>query len=159
MSFTGKEYLSVFFVPIAIGSILGIYGYYNTDVPLKRWNENITWDNWPSWLKGIFVLWPSFYPMLFFFKTIYYINVDESFASLDSLVNMIFFALGLWMINFVILGSVWILLNIIAFYGKKKSRGSKRTTDIDETENGSRPKKERTVIEKKKKILRKKEDK
>jgi len=98
--------------------------------------------------------------MLYFFQGIYHSNVGDSFEIIGFFMAIIYVSIGLWMTNFVILGLVWISINIISFFGKKRSKNVKDSLDSDKLEEKreDRRKENKQVLKKKKRTLLKKKD-
>ncbi len=86
---------------------------------LLHLSERIRWKNWPTWLKGIFLFWPSLGPAyLFITRTPIPTDgtgeIETILANLEYQNYFIVVFLGLWSINLVVLGIVWIIGGLIS---------------------------------------------
>ncbi|MFP4051462.1 MAG: hypothetical protein ACLFVB_06955 [Thermoplasmata archaeon] len=73
--------------------------------------EMIKWENWPLWLKGFFILWPSIGPAFYFIQGTPEQSGDELvniWYKLEYQTELIYYFIGLWTINLVVLGGIWI---------------------------------------------------
>jgi len=82
-------------------------------------SERVKWNNWPTWLKGLFLFWPSLGPAyLFITRTpVPTETTDEATVLLTNLEYQNYFIavfIGLWSINLVILGITWTLGTLVS---------------------------------------------
>ncbi|MGM0510362.1 MAG: hypothetical protein ACQESD_04460 [Thermoplasmatota archaeon] len=111
-------------------------------------SEKGEWRNWPLWLKGIFVLWPSLSTAYLFLMDTP--GIEGSGDILTVLQNIeyqnyfISYFVGFWAINLVLLGVGWILVSVVSEVGRdKKISKSKR-------EKVGKDKKKKPILLKKK---------
>jgi len=82
-------------------------------------SEKLKWSNWPIWLKGFFLLWPSLGPAyLFLTKTP---TPTEGEAELHTIMTnleyqnyFIVVFIGFWSINLILLGLTWVIGSLIS---------------------------------------------
>jgi len=131
---------------------------------LLHLSRNIKWENWPTWLKGVFLFWPSLGPAyLFIVKTPF---PTEGTADLSTLMTNIEYQnyfisvfIGMWSINLVILGLTWILGSLISesYRSYLRKKGEFPKAKIRLTKDGKKFKKIRSKSRNKKlRKLRKK---
>ncbi len=86
---------------------------------LLHLSEDIKWEKWPTWLKGLYLFWPSLGPA-FLFLTRTPLPTDGTGELSTILANIeyqnyfISIFLGLWAINLVILGLTWLVGGVIS---------------------------------------------
>ncbi len=95
---------------------------------LTRW-DMIKWENWPLWLKGFFIFWPSIGPAFYFIQGAPEEGTEELlniWNKIEYQTELIYYFIGLWAINLVILGAIWIIAGMAnsseSFEEKKKIR-------------------------------------
>ncbi len=128
----------------------------SSDVSLSKKGE---WGNWPLWLKGIFVLWPSLSTAYLFLTDIPGIEGSGDMSVILRNVEyqnyFISYFVGFWAINLVLLGIGWIIVSMISGIsgsGRKKSKKKvrkKRASD-KKTSKTKDNKKSPKVLSKKK---------
>ncbi len=90
----------------------------NLKLEILLLSEKLKWKNWPIWLKGIFLAWPSIGPLyLFIFRT----PIPSGSAEVTTLLTnleyqnyLIAVFIGFWSINMVILGLTWAVGGIVS---------------------------------------------
>jgi len=81
-------------------------------------SEKLKWKNWPTWLKGFFLLWPSLGPAyLFITKTP---SPTGGEAELNTIMTNIEYQnyfivvfIGFWSINLILLGLTWAIGGLV----------------------------------------------
>ena len=78
---------------------------------ILKLSENLKWSNWPTWLKGIFLLWPSLGPAYLFLTRTPTPTGSEDLTTIMTNIEyqnyFIVVFLGFWSINLIILGITW----------------------------------------------------
>lgn len=107
-------------------------------------SENLKWKNWPTWIKGLFIFWPSLGPAYLFLTRTPFPTGGAN--EVDILVNieyqnyLIAVFIGLWSINLLILGLTWTIGSLISdgyrYYLRSKSRDVK--SSLSKKEKGAR---------------------
>jgi len=82
-------------------------------------SKNLEWSSWPTWLKGLFLLWPSLGPAyLFITRTPRPTDGTGEITTILSNIEyqnyFISVFLGLWAINLVVLGITWVMGSLIS---------------------------------------------
>ncbi len=100
-------------------------------------SERVKWKNWPLWLKGIFLSWPSIGPLyMFLFRTPSpsgSAEVTTLLTNLEYQNYMIAVFIGFWSINMVVLGLTWTVAGVVSetyssYLRDKASSGKKHKT-------------------------------
>ncbi|MFP3871342.1 MAG: hypothetical protein ACOC55_04590 [Candidatus Natronoplasma sp.] len=100
--------------------------------------ERMRWNNWPIWLKGLFILWPSIGPVyLFLFKTPAptgdTTELNTLLTNIEYQNYFIVVFIGFWSINLMILGITWFIGPLIAdgyrYHLERSSKSKPRTKD------------------------------
>lgn len=73
----------------------------------------IKWENWPLWLKGFFIFWPSIGPAFYFILGSPEGGVENIWDNIDYQTDLIFYFIGLWAINLALLGAIWIFASML----------------------------------------------
>lgn len=80
---------------------------------ILKLSENLKWSNWPTWLKGIFLLWPSLGPAYLFLTRTPTPTGSEDLTTIMTNIEyqnyFIVVFLGFWSINLIILGITWLI--------------------------------------------------
>ncbi len=97
-------------------------------------SEKVKWKNWPTWLKGLFLFWPSLGPAyLFITRTPVPTEVsNEANLLLTNLEYQNYFIavfIGFWSINLVILGLTWTIGTLISDGYRHLLRSRSRSTE------------------------------
>jgi len=82
-------------------------------------SEKMKWRNWPTWLKGLFISWPSLGPAYLFltrppFPTGGNNEIDAIMTNIEYQNYIIAVFIGLWSINLLALGITWFLVSIVS---------------------------------------------
>lgn len=103
----------------------------NMKLTILRLSESIKWNNWPTLLKGFFLLWPTLGPVyLFLFRTPSPVGGEGGTTALMTNIEyqnyFIVVFLGFWSINILLLGLTWVIGSLTSktyrSYLKEKSR-------------------------------------
>jgi len=102
--------------------------------------EKGEWRNWPLWLKGIFVLWPSLSTAYLFLIEIPAIEGSSDMITILQNIEyqnyFISYFVGFWAINLVLLGVGWILISLVS--GSRKGKSGKKVKETKRSK--SKPK-------------------
>ncbi|MBS3781189.1 MAG: hypothetical protein KGY66_00905 [Candidatus Thermoplasmatota archaeon] len=84
----------------------------NLKLALLLLSEKLKWKNWPTWLKGIFLLWPSLGPAYLFLTrtpspTGGEAELSTIMTNLEYQNYFIVVFIGFWSINLILLGLTW----------------------------------------------------
>ncbi len=103
----------------------------NLKLTVLNLSESLKWKNWPTWLKGFFLLWPSLGPAyLFITRTPAPISGDADLSAIMTNVEyqnyFIVVFIGFWSINLILLGLTWVVGSVVSdtyrSYLKEKSK-------------------------------------
>jgi len=91
----------------------------NLKLAVLSLSERLKWKNWPTWLKGFFLLWPSLGPAYLFITRTPAPTGDE--AELTTIMTNVEYQnyfivvfIGFWSINLIMLGLIWIIGGLIS---------------------------------------------
>jgi len=82
-------------------------------------SEKLKWKNWPTWLKGFFLLWPSLGPAYLFITSTPTPTGGEAEVStiMTNIEYQNFFIvvfIGFWSINLILLGLTWAIGGLVS---------------------------------------------
>ncbi len=82
-------------------------------------SESMKWSNWPTWLKGFFLLWPSLGPAYLFITSTPVPTSGE--AELSTIMTNVEYQnyfivvfIGFWSINLILLGMTWVIGSVVS---------------------------------------------
>lgn len=114
----------------------------NLKLTILNLSEKLKWKNWPTWLKGFFLLWPSLGPAyLFIARTPVLVSGDAELGTIMSNIEYLnyFIAvfIGFWSLNLILLGLTWTIGSLTSdmyrSYLRERSRTKVVETDQDFT--------------------------
>jgi len=100
-------------------------------------SEKLKWNNWPIWLKGFFLLWPSLGPAYLFITrtpspTGGEAELNTIMTNLEYQNYFIVVFIGFWSINLILLGLTWAIGGLVSetyrSYLTERSKVSVKTT-------------------------------
>ncbi len=82
-------------------------------------SEKLKWKNWPTWLKGFFLLWPSLGPAYLFITrtpspTGGEAELNTIMTNLEYQNYFIVVFIGFWSINLILLGLTWAIGGLVS---------------------------------------------
>ncbi len=99
-------------------------------------SEKLKWKNWPTWLKGLFLFWPSLGPAYLFITG--HPSPIGAEAELNAIMNNIEYQnylitvfIGFWSINLILLGLTWTIGDLTSHTYRSYMR-EKAKKDISE---------------------------
>jgi len=110
-------------------------------------SERLKWKNWPTWLKGFFLLWPSLGPAyLFITRTPGPSSGDAELSTIMTNIEyqnyFIVVFIGFWSINLILLGMTWIIGGLVSDGYRSlitdRSNAKKTTNIAPKTPTGDR---------------------
>lgn len=95
------------------------------------------WRNWPLWLKGLYIFWPSLGPAYLFLKDIPMIDqtreISPVLANIEYHSYLLAYFVGLWAVNLVILGIAWMIIYILSPFLSSKKKSAKTKKKVSQT--------------------------
>ncbi len=81
--------------------------------------KKLKWKNWPLWLKGLFLFWPSLGPAYLFLTNtpnplVNPAELNEILTNIEYQNYFLAYFIGLWSVNLVILGLAWIIGPVVS---------------------------------------------